>query len=164
MPAKRSNGSTASLTDTWSPPGSSGRFIEARLSPSITRQASLASGSPVALETNGTVREARGLASITYRSSPSTPYWTLMSPTVPSARAIRRVASRISPSSSEPSECGGSTQALSPEWMPASSTCCMTPPIHTSSPSQMASTSTSIAFSRKRSRKISSPFAPTRSR
>ena len=26
---------------------------------------------------------------------------------------------------SGPSECGGSTQALSPEWIPASSTCCM---------------------------------------
>ena len=37
----------------------------ASFSPSITRQASLASGRPVALETNGTVREARGLASIT---------------------------------------------------------------------------------------------------
>ena len=30
---------------------------------------------------------------------------------------------------SAPSECGGSTQALSPEWMPASSMCCMIPPI-----------------------------------
>ena len=45
----------------------------------------------------------------------------------------------------------------SPEWMPASSTCCMIPPIQTSSPSHSASTSTSIAFSRKRSRKISRP-------
>ena len=53
---------------------------------------------------------------------------------------------------SGPSECGGSTQALSPEWIPASSTCCMMPPIQTSSPSQSASTSTSIASSRKRSR------------
>ena len=34
-------------------------------SPSMIRQASLASGTPIALETNGTVREARGLASIT---------------------------------------------------------------------------------------------------
>ena len=65
------------------------------------------------------------------------------------------VARRISSSISRPSECGGSTQALSPEWTPASSTCCMIPPIQTASPSQSASTSTSIAFSRKRSRKIS---------
>ena len=73
------------------------------------------------------------------------------------AEGEREVASRlrISPSISAPSECGGSTQAESPEWMPASSTCCMIPPIQTSSPSQIASTSTSIAFSRKRSRKIS---------
>ena len=69
-PAKRSNGSTASLTETWLPHGSSGSPIAASFSPSITRQASLASGRPVALETNGTVRDARGLASMTYRSSP----------------------------------------------------------------------------------------------
>ena len=64
-PAKRSNGSTASLTDTWSPPGSAGRSIAASFSPSITRQATFASGIPVAFDTNGTVRDARGLASIT---------------------------------------------------------------------------------------------------
>ncbi len=39
-------------------------------SPSMIRQASLASGRPTALETNGTVRDARGLASITYSSPP----------------------------------------------------------------------------------------------
>ena len=69
-PAKRSNGSTASFTDTWPLSVFSGSPIVASFSPSITRQASLASGSPVALDTNGTVRDARGLASITYRSSP----------------------------------------------------------------------------------------------
>ena len=53
--------------------------------PSITRQAILASGTPVALLTNGTVREARGLASITYRSPPWTANWTLRRPTTPSA-------------------------------------------------------------------------------
>ena len=61
-----------------------------------TRQASFASGSPIAFETNGTVRDARGLASITY--SPSSPWianWTLSSPTTPSARAIPPVCSRI---------------------------------------------------------------------
>ena len=35
------------------------------VSPSMTRAAALASGTAVALETNGTVREARGLASST---------------------------------------------------------------------------------------------------
>ena len=63
-PAKRANGSTASLTLTWSP-GASGSSWSARASPSISRQAILASGAPIALDTNGTVREARGFASRT---------------------------------------------------------------------------------------------------
>src|SRR3954447_2117690 len=157
-PSKRSNGSTASLTDTWSERiGSAGRSRSAKRSPSITRQAIFATGMPIALDTNGTVREARGLASITYSSPPYTAYWTLSRPTTPSPSAIPAVHSRIRSSIAWPSECGGSTHAESPEWMPASSTCCMIPPIQTSSPSQIASTSTSIAFSRKRSRKISRP-------
>ena len=65
-PSKRSNGSTASLTLTWSSGASSaGSSRSASFSPSISRQAILASGTPIALETNGTVRDARGLASIT---------------------------------------------------------------------------------------------------
>ena len=64
-PGKRSKGRTASLTETYSQRGSGGRPKLAIDSPSMIRQASLASGTPVALETNGTVREARGLASIT---------------------------------------------------------------------------------------------------
>ena len=63
-PAKRAKGSTASLTLTCSG-GPSGSSWSARRSPSISRQASFASGTPIALETKGTVREARGLASIT---------------------------------------------------------------------------------------------------
>ena len=43
------------------------------------------------------------------------------------------------------------TQAESPEWIPASSMCCMIPPITTRVPSASASTSTSKASSRKRS-------------
>ena len=121
-------------------------------SPSMMRQAILASGTPIALETKGTVREARGLASMTDRFPSWTANWTLSSPWTPSSKAMPRVCSRIRSSMSSPSECGGSTQAESPEWIPASSTCCMIPPIHTSSRSQSASTSTSIAFSRKRSR------------
>ena len=45
----------------------------------------------------------------------------------------------------------GSTAAESPLWMPASSMCCMIPPMTTRSPSATASTSTSKASSRKRS-------------
>ena len=70
-PAKRSNGSTASLTQTWSVGiASAGRPRSAMRSPSMIRQAIFASGTPIALETNGTVRDARGLASMTYSSPP----------------------------------------------------------------------------------------------
>src|SRR5919202_2062607 len=62
---KRPKGSTASLTDTCpSVRGSSSSRSESR-SPSIRRHATLASGTPTAFEANGTVREARGLASST---------------------------------------------------------------------------------------------------
>ena len=46
---------------------------------------------------------------------------------------------------------GGSEQPESPECTPACSMCSMMPPIRTSSPSHTASTSTSMATSRKRS-------------
>ncbi len=90
-PAKRSNGSTTSFTHTWPLVVSAGRSRSLMRSPSSTRVASLASGSPIAFETNGTVRDARGLASITYSSSPWIAYWTLSSPTTPSALAIPSV-------------------------------------------------------------------------
>ena len=41
------------------------RWIRSIVAPSITRAAAFASGTPVALATNGTVRDARGLASST---------------------------------------------------------------------------------------------------
>ena len=82
---KRSNGSTASFTATW-PPAAGGRSSpstrsSASVAPSITRAATLASGTPVALLTNGTVRLARGLASITETSPSFTAYCTLSRPT-----------------------------------------------------------------------------------
>ena len=64
-PGKRANGSTGFLTLTSV---GSGTVRDAQLGerpPDITRAASRASGSPIALLTNGTVREARGLASST---------------------------------------------------------------------------------------------------
>ena len=66
---KRLNGSTASFTATC-PPAAGGRSSpssrsSASVAPTITRDATLARGTPVALLTNGTVRLARGLASIT---------------------------------------------------------------------------------------------------
>ena len=65
----RLNGRTASFTATWSPTTRShskpSSRSSARVAPIITRLATLAKGTPVALATNGTVRDARGLASIT---------------------------------------------------------------------------------------------------
>ena len=54
-------------------------------------------------------------------------------------------------SRSRPSVIGGSAHDESPEWMPASSMCSITPPRKSSSPSKSASTSISTASSRNRS-------------
>ena len=59
-----------------------------------------------------------------------------MRPTTPSSRANFRVRSRISSRTSPESRYGGSTQAESPECTPASSMCCMMPPMTTSVPSR----------------------------
>ena len=69
----RFHGSTASLTEIpfAIPSPVAGRSFSARSSamvePTEIRAAALANGTPVALETNGTVREARGFASSTYK-------------------------------------------------------------------------------------------------
>ena len=65
MPGKRLNGSTASLTLTYSGTRRS-RPMPLSDSPRITRVAICAIGTPVALLTNGTVREPRGFTSSTY--------------------------------------------------------------------------------------------------
>ncbi len=59
--------------------------------PMITLVASLASGTPVALLTKGTVREARGLTSSTNTISSLTAYWMFMRPITPSSAARARV-------------------------------------------------------------------------
>ena len=76
-------------------------------------------------------------------------YCTLISPTTPSRSAKARVWRRISSTCASVIRYGGSTQAESPEWMPASSMCCITPPMTQRVPSAMASTSASKASSRK---------------
>ena len=56
---------TASFTLKWSSLRSSGGSpMSASFSPAMMRAAAFASGTPVALEANGTVREARGFASM----------------------------------------------------------------------------------------------------
>ena len=157
----RLNGITASLTAMGAVSMSSAPSPVARStpaarrsaidSPSMTRAQALASWVPVAFDTNGTVRDARGLASSTNRVSPCSAYWMLIRPRTPTPRAIASVATRIRSMTSVPSVIGGSVHAESPEWMPASSMCSMTPPRYRSLPSYRASTSISIASSRNRS-------------
>ncbi len=62
-----------------------------------------------------------------------------------------RVCSSIDRAISGESECGGSTEDESPECTPASSMCCMTPPMTARLPSETQSTSTSMASLRNSS-------------
>ena len=62
-------------------------------------------------------------------------YWTFSSPRTPTPSAILRVAARTWSMVPLPSVIGGSAQAESPEWMPASSMCSITPPRYSSVPS-----------------------------
>ena len=87
-------GNTASLTAMWRSSRASTAASAATLSPIIARVAILASGTPMALDTNGTVREARGLTSMTYTTSWRIANCTLISPTTPSARASALVWAR----------------------------------------------------------------------
>ena len=65
-PGNLLNGNTASLTEKYGGTTSPRTFFWLASDwPTMQRAAILASGSPVALETNGTVREARGLTSRT---------------------------------------------------------------------------------------------------
>ena len=73
----RFHGSTASFTEIpfAIPSPVAGRIFSSRswaiVEPTAIRAAALARGTPVAFETNGTVREARGLASSTYKVLPA---------------------------------------------------------------------------------------------
>ena len=57
----------------------------------MMREATFASGTPVALLTKGVVRDARGFTSSTYTTSFLIAYCTFISPRTPSARPSRRV-------------------------------------------------------------------------
>jgi hypothetical protein len=96
---KRLNGSTHSLiaTEPWSDfsHSSPSTRSSASVAPIITRDATFASGTPVAFATNGTVRLARGFASITCTVVPVTAYCTLIRPRTSSAAAIDRVYDSI---------------------------------------------------------------------
>ncbi len=142
---KRWNGRTASFTATGDPTGSippspsAGRTPWARSraidEPVMSNAAAFASGTAVAFDTNGTVRDALGLASSTYRTSSLRAYWTLSRPRTPMPLAMASVERRTVSRSVWPSVMGGSAHAESPECTPASSMCSMTPPRYSSSPS-----------------------------
>ena len=65
MPGKRPQGKTASFTQWYSGVISRVKPSSSSVLPAMTCAASLARGLPMALETNGTVREARGFTSMT---------------------------------------------------------------------------------------------------
>ena len=86
----------------------------------MTRAATLASGTPVALLTNGTVRLARGFASITETAPSFTAYCTFSRPRTSSASARRRVySSMVAIDLAAVSVGGGIAHAESPECTPA---------------------------------------------
>ncbi len=76
---------------------------------------------------------------------------TFMRPTTPSSRASSMDCRSISATVSGARLNGGSAHAESPEWIPASSMCSITPATTTSLPSDTTSTSTSAASRRNRS-------------
>ena len=91
------NGSTASFTAIGASSGSvppspapasrPSVLSSAIVAPSMILVAALSSGTAVALDTNGTVREARGLASSTYKIPPASAYCTFSRPRTPTSRA-----------------------------------------------------------------------------
>ncbi|CAB4370454.1 unannotated protein [freshwater metagenome] len=83
--------------------------------PTASRAAALANATPVALLTNGTVREARGFASKTNNCESLIANWILIKPTTPTALAIFVVASLIVAIALVSSDMDGNTHALSPE-------------------------------------------------
>mmetsp|Transcript_4743 Transcript_4743/g.14604 ORF Transcript_4743/g.14604 Transcript_4743/m.14604 type:complete len:324 (-) Transcript_4743:599-1570(-) len=152
-PANLSKGSTASLTATWGGIISSVKPISSSVLPDMTSEAYVASGLPMAFETKGTVRLARGFASRMYTSLPPGPhltaYWQFIRPTTPSSRASATVWLRMSCSASAGTVCAGSVHAESPLCTPACSMCSMMPPM-TTLPSLSASESTSISTASSR--------------
>ena len=106
--------------------------LAASVAPSAIRTASSTIGTPVTLDRNGTVREARGLTSMRYTPSSRTMNWALTRPFAPSASTIRSIVATISAWSPSLTVCGGNTPTESPEWTPARSTCSSSPGISTS--------------------------------
>ena len=104
----------------------------ASVRPTISCAATLASGTPVAFDRYGTVRDARGFTSSTYTTSSLTANCVFISPmTFERARDAARVVANRRDVARRSSWNGGTTHELSPEWMPACSMCSMMPPMTT---------------------------------
>ena len=99
------------------------------VAPSMTRAAALASGTAVALDTNGTVRDGArvGLQHVEHVGGQRVLHVEQAAHADAAGDRLGGVADHAS-MSSLPSVIGGSAQAESPEWMPASSMCSITPP------------------------------------
>ena len=124
-PVNRPKGRTASLTATGAPINSSapspclGKIPSALNSlivvPNMMREQALAKETPVAFETNGTVLDARGFASSTYKTSFDKAYCTFNKPITPTPVPMAKVLCLICSICSLVNEIGGKEQALSPE-------------------------------------------------
>src|SRR4026209_2275889 len=90
-PGNLAKGNTGDFTKKFFTGNSSAKLKSANFFPVINRAATFASGTPVALLTNGTVRDARGFTSRTYTTSSLIAYWTFIRPTTLSALASVRV-------------------------------------------------------------------------
>mmetsp|Transcript_10712 Transcript_10712/g.39664 ORF Transcript_10712/g.39664 Transcript_10712/m.39664 type:complete len:259 (-) Transcript_10712:2759-3535(-) len=115
-PANLSKGRTASFTATWLSLGSSVKLMSLSVAPAITSDAYFASGCPIAFATKGTVRDARGFASMMYTvPSGITAYWMLIKPITPRRLATFGVHSRIVAREASLMVCVGRLHAESPE-------------------------------------------------
>jgi hypothetical protein len=91
-PGEPTKGNTASFTHQCFGATSRVKPSSESFIPVITFAASFASGTPIALATKGTVRDARGLTSSTYSWPSLIANWTFMRPTTFSSRASAWVA------------------------------------------------------------------------
>src|SRR3989441_13047724 len=100
---------------------------------------------PIVLDTNGMLREALRLHSITMACPFLTRNWMLNGPRILRLLAILLEYDRSFLLTVAVIERVGIVIVASPEWTPAFSTCSITAPMKTLEPSQTPSTSTSLA-------------------
>ena len=120
------NGNTASLTANFLLVLYFNLYL-LNFSPDIILDAIFASGIPFAFETKGTVLLALGLTSMTKISSFLIANWIFKNPLTFKARANFLVCILSSLKRFAFIDTGGKQQAESPEWIPASSICCIIP-------------------------------------